>query len=58
MTNKLILTESTKKALIKEFGNSINFDNEEALLETVKNSKNFIITIKENSIKIKQVLNG
>lgn len=58
MLNKLVLTESTKKALIKEFGNDINFDNEDALLETIKSSKKFTIIIKENTIKIKQVLNG
>lgn len=56
--NNILLTESTKEALIKEFGENVDFNNKDSLLEMVKDSKKFTIIIKENTVSIKQVLNG
>lgn len=57
MNEKLIITESTKEQIKKDF-KKIDFDNVDELLEILKESKKYNVSYVGGKIKIRQVLNG
>lgn len=57
MNEKLIITESTKEQIKKDF-KKIDFDNVDELLEILKESKKYNVSYIGGKIKIRQVLNG
>ncbi len=59
MTNRVLMTESVKKAVKKELNIDVEKLSEEELLQQLRASKKFVVTLKENgTFKVKQVLNG
>jgi len=59
MTNRIIMTESTKTSVKKELGVDLEALSEQELLQLLRASKKFVVTLKENgTYKVKQVLKG
>ena len=59
MTNRVLMTESVKKAVKKELNLDVENMTEEELLAELRASKKFVVTLKENgTFKVRQVLNG
>ena len=59
MTNRILMTESVKKAIKEQLQVDIEALTEEELLQKLRASKKFVVTLKENgTFKVKQVLNG
>lgn len=59
MTNRVLMTESVKKAVKKELNLDVETLSEEELLKQLRASKKFVVTLKENgTFKVRQVLNG
>lgn len=59
MTNRVLMTESVKKAVKKELNLDVEALSEEELLKQLRASKKFVVTLKENgTFKVRQVLNG
>lgn len=56
---KIIMTESTKKAVETSLNMNIDSMSDEAIIEAVRNNPNFAISFKEGGeVKIKRVLKG
>ena len=59
MTNRVLMTESVKKAVKKELNLDVEALSEEELLKQLRACKKFVVTLKENgTFKVRQVLNG
>ena len=59
MANRVLMTESVKKAIKKELNLDVENMTEEDLLAELRTSKKFVVTLKENgTFKVRQVLNG
>lgn len=59
MANRVLMTESVKKAVKKELNLDVEALSEEELLKQLRASKKFVVTLKENgTFKVRQVLNG
>jgi len=59
MTNRVLMTESVKKAVKSELNLDVENMSEEELLKQLRASKKFVVTLKENgTFKVRQVLNG
>ena len=59
MKNRIIMTESTKASVKQALGLDIEALTEEELLQKLRASKQFVVTLKENgTYKVKQVLKG
>lgn len=59
MTNRVLMTESVKKAVKSELNLDVENMSEEELLKQLRASKKFVVTLKENgTFKVRQVLHG
>lgn len=58
MNRKIVITESTKESIKKDFGKKVNFDDIDSILALLKESKKYSLSYVGNTIKIRQVLNG
>ena len=59
MANRVLMTESVKKAVKKELNLDVEALSEEELLKQLRASKKFVVTLKENgTFKVRRVLNG
>lgn len=58
MDRKIVITESTKESIKKDFGKKVNFDDIDSILALLKESKKYSLSYVGNTIKIRQVLNG
>lgn len=59
MTNRVLMTESVKKAVKQELNIDVEAMSEEELLKELRASKKFVVTLKENgTFKVRQVLKG
>lgn len=59
MTNRVLMTESVKKAVKQELNIDADKVEEAELLQKLRASKKFVVTLKENgTFKVRQVLHG
>lgn len=59
MTNRVLMTESVKKAVKQELNIDADKLEEAELLQKLRASKKFVVTLKENgTFKVRQVLHG
>lgn len=59
MANRVLMTESVKKAVKKELNLDVDHMSEEELLQELRASNKFVVTLKENgTFKVRQVLKG
>lgn len=59
MSKRVVMTESVKKAIKTELNIDTEVLSEEELLQKLRASKKFVVTLKENgTFKVRQVLNG
>ena len=59
MARRLLMTEAVKKAIKVELNIDTEALTEEELLQKLRMSKKFVVTLKENgTFKVRQVLNG
>lgn len=59
MTNRVLMTESVKKAVKQELNIDVDKLEEAELLQKLRTSKKFVVTLKENgTFKVRQVLHG
>lgn len=59
MARRLLMTEAVKKAIKVELNIDTEALTEEELLQKLRTSKKFVLTLKENgTFKVRQVLNG